>query len=118
VYRARILDKITHIRREKIQDTLNRLVVTNEFQKVLKAEVAQRGLEPGDVIPSLQVVYHEVSKHAHGNDGAITLCTTDHTDNELGALIMFLRVQESWDDGLKWRVVKKWEAGGEEEEEK
>jgi len=80
VYRACILDKITHIPKEKIQDTLNRLVMTNEFQKVLKAEVAQRGLESEDVIPSLQVVYHEVSKHAHGNDGAITLCTTDQVE--------------------------------------
>lgn len=92
-----------------MQPAIDRLAQTPEFQKVFREEVARRGLRPQDVIPCLAVVYHECSKHAHGNDGIITIRAKDYIDNERAALATILKVQEGWVDGLQWREVEKGE---------
>ena len=107
MFQARLLHKIKYIPKAGVQAALNQLASTDEFQNVFVAEVAKRGLRPEDVIPCLKVLYRKVSKHAHGNDGIITLSAENHTDKELAALASILKVQESWSGGLHWRLVKK-----------
>ena len=107
------MQKITTIPGEGVQSSLNRLAATDEFKDVFNEVLARRGLRPQDVIPCLKHVYYELSKHAHGNDRVITLRAEDHTDKELAALVVILKVQENWADGLKWREVKKRDGEGE-----
>jgi len=107
VYQAQLLNKITTIPGEDVQSSLNSLAKTPEFKDVFNAEVTRRGLRPQDVISSLKGVYYKSSKQAHGNDRVITLRAKDHTDNELAAIVVILKVQKNWANGLKWREVKK-----------
>jgi len=107
VYQTRLLGKIHCFPKEGIQSRTNKLAKTVEFQNVFNAEVAHRGLCPHDVTSCLEVVYHQLSKYAHGNDRIMTLRTEDHLDNERAALAIILKVQENWPDGLSWKETKK-----------
>jgi len=113
VYQARLLGKIHCFPKEGIQSRINKLAKTVEFQNVFNAEVARRRLCPHDVTSCLEVVYHHLSKYAHGNDRIITLHAEDHLDNEHAAHAIILKVQEDWPDGLSWKETKKGDGGSE-----
>jgi len=105
VYQACLLGKITYNPKEGTQSALDRIATTPEFKKIFKSEIGRRGLRQLDILPCLATVYHDLSKHANGNDGFITLRTKDRSKDEHAALAIFLKVQEKWIGGLKWREV-------------
>ena len=106
MYQARLLKKIKGTIGTGITAGIKELSETPEFLEVFHAEVARRGLVPKDVTPCIPLVYHEASKHAHGNDSMITVRVKDHTPNELAALACFLILQSKWPDALAWRQVE------------
>jgi len=65
------------------------LAKTYAFKKILDEEIKDRGLVPEDVRKCAGQVYHEESKHAHGNTGMITVYWEDHVRNEVAALVAF-----------------------------
>ncbi|PWW73237.1 hypothetical protein C7212DRAFT_365988 [Tuber magnatum] len=75
-----------------VQPRLNLLAGWPKFNAILDQEVLQRGLVKSQANSTLKNIYHEVSKHAHGNDGLIVVQTTDFTPAELSVLIRGLLV--------------------------
>ncbi|KAG0634866.1 hypothetical protein HOY80DRAFT_1053582 [Tuber brumale] len=105
VYQAKKLGKIAKNDVPGIQAGLNEIANTEAFSKVLKKELATRNLLEMDVKRCIAVLYHEASKHAHGNNGKITIYYKDHVENEWAALVTFFKVQSGWKDCLKWEEV-------------
>ncbi|KAG0137472.1 hypothetical protein HOY82DRAFT_649156 [Tuber indicum] len=106
-FHGRLIGKIKSHSTESVQAALDELAKTAKFKKLLAQEIAARRLVKKDVDRCVAVVYHEASKHAHGNCRMITIYQEDHTTNECAALATFLGVQGEWPDGLKWKEVKK-----------
>ncbi|PWW73238.1 hypothetical protein C7212DRAFT_347240 [Tuber magnatum] len=79
-----------------VQPRLNLLAGLPKFNAILHQEVLQRGLVKSQTNTALKHIYHEVSKHAHGNDGLIVVRTTDFTPAELAVLVSFLKLQDQW----------------------
>ena len=55
----------------------------------------------------MKSLYHEVSKHVHGNTGLIALDEKQFTPGELVVLISFFRLRDEWGNALEWREVWK-----------
>lgn len=92
-----------------VQLRLDELAKTPGFLKIYRREIEARRLTLPDVERCRRNIYHEVSKHAHGNDGVIRICHTDFTVNETAAVLAYFKMQDSWKDCLKWEehIVKK-----------
>ncbi|KAG0132959.1 hypothetical protein HOY82DRAFT_557116 [Tuber indicum] len=106
-YHGRLIQKIKSHYTLGVQAALDELAKTADFENLLAKEIVTRHLVKKDVRHCIAVVYHEASKHAHGNSSMITIYEEDHTVNERAALATFLGVQAGWPDGLKWREVKR-----------
>lgn len=91
-----------------VQMRLDELAKTPGFLKVYRREIEARRLTLPDVERCRRNIYHEVSKHAHGNDGVIRICHADFTVNETAAVLAYFKMQDSWKDCLKWEehIVK------------
>ncbi|KAG0635946.1 hypothetical protein HOY80DRAFT_979736 [Tuber brumale] len=111
-YHGRLIGKIKSPYTHGVQAGLDELAKTTVFQEFLAEEIATRHLVDKDVNRCAAVVYHEASKHKHGNTSIITIYQEDHTANECAALATFLRVQDGWPGGLEWREVKRIEQTG------
>ena len=78
-----------------------------DFRAIFDKEVALRHLVRKDVERCHKNLYHELSKHAHGNDGSVVIRKADFTLNEHAALISLMKFQDTWKfEGvppLKWR---------------
>ncbi|CUS07026.1 unnamed protein product [Tuber aestivum] len=86
-----------------IQKGLDEIAETGDFIAVRDKVVQERGLERERVIACIHSIYHEVSKHAHGNDGTIVVRAIDFTPNERAALVTFLKLQSTWKNPLVWQ---------------
>jgi hypothetical protein len=53
-----------------------------------------------DVLGCVGTLYPEVSKHAHGNVGVITLRGSNFTPCEFTALFSLFKLQDTWSDPL------------------
>ncbi|CUS15414.1 unnamed protein product [Tuber aestivum] len=85
------------------QAALDILATTQAFKKILEMEIKGRKLVGRDVKRCIPLVYHECSKHAHGNTGMITVDHGDRTRSECAVLVAFLKLQDGWTGGLKWK---------------
>ena len=74
-----------------VQAKLNALAETPEFQQILLEVIEEHNLVPRDVQQCVDKIYHEVSKHAHGNSGFILFKESEFTRGELGVLTSFFR---------------------------
>jgi hypothetical protein len=88
-----------------VQQKLNMLARRSHFNEILLEEVDKHKLVLKDVWACVDNIYHEVSKHAHGNREPIQLNMGMFTRNELVVLISFFRLQQKWSSALKWEVV-------------
>ena len=96
---GKIRDKISSGTQEKL-DELSRL---EAFDVIVTAEIASRKLVKEDVLQCSRCIYHEVSKHAHGNDGTITIRKKDYTSNEIAVLVSFMKLQATLSEPLVWK---------------
>lgn len=85
-----------------IQDLLDKIFELNEFRKILRQELASRGLKELDVGRCLSILYPVLSGYAHGNDGHIVHRGLYHWENERAGLVSLLRVQGTWKDPQAW----------------
>jgi hypothetical protein len=89
-----------------VQNKLDALAALPAFQIIMNKEVAIKQLVAKDVERCVKCLYHEVSKHAHGNTGDITIREADYNPNEYVALITFLKLQDLWSHPLTWKEEK------------
>lgn len=85
-----------------VQARLDALAKTAAFQKVYSREIEAHGLILLDVERCRRNIYHELSKHAHGNDGVIQIRHADFTVNEMVAVLAYYKMQDEWKDCIKW----------------
>jgi len=90
-----------------IQLKLNTLAARREFQEILRDEVEKHKLVLPDVQRGIKMIYHELSKHAHGNIGAVKLEERHFRPGELAILISFFRLQDGWGNPIEWREALK-----------
>ena len=65
-----------------------------------------------DIFTCVEHLYHEVSKHARGNELIITIRAKDYVPGGVATLIAYLKLQEKWPHALPWRLeVAKGEGG-------
>ena len=57
-----------------------------EYQKCLESVSNRYQLRKADVNACTRVLYHELSKHAHGNTSSLCVKDTEHTVTEVAAL--------------------------------
>jgi len=93
-----------------VQAKLNALAQTPEFKQILREVVEDHNLVLRDVQQCVDKIYHEVSKHAHGNNGFIVFEESQFARGEMGVLTSFFRLQSKWDNPLDWKAV--WEKRG------
>ena len=84
-----------------------------EFKDIAERVSKERGIHMEDLIACTDYIYHEHSKHAHGNDSIITIRAKNYTPGEVAALVTYLRLQEKWPYALIWRLE---EADGKDED--
>ena len=87
------------------QQRLNALAETPAFRNILEEEIDKRKLVPKDVERCILNLYHEVSKHAHGNTMQIEINKRLFTPDELCALVSFFRLQGKWCYPLDWLEI-------------
>jgi hypothetical protein len=106
-FHAEIEDRFKENKKAKagVQQKLTMLARSSEFKGILQEEVDKRKLVPKDAWACVDKIYHEVSKHAHGNSEPIQLDKGMFTPNELVVLISFFRLQQNWQGALEWEVV-------------
>lgn len=63
----------------------------------------ERGIRVADIFICVEHLYHEHSKHAHGNDTTITIRAKHYTPGEAAMLITFFKLQDKWNHALPWR---------------
>lgn len=85
-----------------VQTRLDELAKTPEFQKIYRREIEAHGLTLPDVERCRRNIYHELSKHAHGNDGVLQIRHKDFTVNERAAVLAYYKMQDEWKDCMKW----------------
>lgn len=85
-----------------VQSRLDALATTQEFQKIYIREIEARGLMKPDVERCRRHIYHDLSKHAHGNDGVIQVRHADFTVNEVTAVVAYYKIQDNWKDCIQW----------------
>jgi len=65
-----------------------------QFEPILIEEVAKRGLVQINVLQCISSAYHTYSEAAHCNNGHLILRHGDHSDNQIAALVVLLRIQK------------------------
>ncbi|PUU82593.1 hypothetical protein B9Z19DRAFT_1120492 [Tuber borchii] len=75
------------------------------FQDALDREVSERALVKTDVLYCISGAYQKYSEAAHGNNGHLIIRHEDHSDNQVAALVVLLKVQEAWKNPLRWTEV-------------
>ncbi|KAG0642238.1 hypothetical protein HOY80DRAFT_1107981, partial [Tuber brumale] len=95
-----------------IQAGINKMAKQQGFKTALNCVVQERGLVLGEVVTCVRNVYHELSKHAHGNNGTIVIRHEDHTRNEVAALVTIFKAQRQGPGALAWREEAESEMGG------
>lgn len=88
-----------------VQRQLDALASTKAFAAVYGREIAARKLIMRDVESCRRNIYHELSKHAHGNERTILIRKKDFNVNEVAAVVSYYKMQDSWSDALAWREV-------------
>ena len=88
-----------------VQSQLDALAKDPTFQEIYDQEISSMKLRKVDVERCRKNLYHEVSKHAHGNDGTIRIRKKDFVPDELAAVVSYFKMQDDWEDALKWEVV-------------
>ena len=83
-----------------VQKNLDALAALDAFKEIMAEEVASRKLVARDVERCIKALYHELSKHAHGNDGEIIIRASDFTPSECAALVSFFKLQDKWSNKL------------------
>ena len=82
------------------QKNLDALATLKAFKDIMAKEVARRTLFQRDVERCIKALYHELSKHAHGNDGEIKIRESDYTPSKCAALVSFFKLQDKWSNKL------------------
>lgn len=100
-----MLDNRIQLRGGGVQRQLDALAATREFGAVYAYEIAARKLARQDVERCRRNIYHELSKHAHGNEGTILIRRMDFTPNEVAAVVSYYKLQDGWGDALAWLEV-------------
>ena len=77
-----------------------------KFQELLKEEAKTRVLRETDIMHCLHCLYHSLSEQVHGNDGTIVINKELYKPNERAALVALLKLQDPWDNPIKWREMK------------
>ena len=67
-----------------------------EFKDIAERVSKERGIHMEDLIACTDHIYHEHSKHTHGNDFIITIRAKNYTPGEVAAPVTYLRLQEKW----------------------
>jgi hypothetical protein len=93
-----------------VQAKLDKLAKLSDFKDILQDEVAKHKLAYLEAWRCVDKIYHEASKHAHGNTEPILLERRYFTASELVVLISFFRLQEKWSGALEWE--EDWEKVG------
>jgi hypothetical protein len=91
------------LRNAGVQKQLDHLAERADFKAILQKEVAAHKLVYDEAWSCVKNIYHEVSKHAHGNTEPILLDRRCFTPNELVVLTAFFRLQEKWSGALEWK---------------
>src|SRR4051794_35515512 len=105
-YQATLEDKVGKKVRG-VQQKLDELALTDEFVILLRNEGEARGLRLLDVWTCVGDLYHEVSKHARGNDGCIALHEEHYTSDGFAVLVAYFKVQDKWTQPLQWYIEPK-----------
>lgn len=90
-----------------VQAQLDSLSKNTDFVSMYNHEIEAGRLRHADVEKCRKSLYHEVSKHAYGNDEVITIRAVDFVPTKLAALISYYKLQDSWDNCLQWQVIKR-----------
>lgn len=88
-----------------IQDRLDAIAKIPAFAEIYDGEIAHRKLTKTDVDRCRKRIYHELSKHAHGNQGVIMIRSNRFTPNELGAVVSYYKMQDTWNNPLTWEEL-------------
>lgn len=89
-----------------VQRQLDALATTHDFGSIYRREIAARKLTMKDVERDRRNIYHELSKHAHGNERTILIRRMDFTPNEVAAVVSYYKMQDAWADALARREVE------------
>lgn len=89
------------------QSAIDHIAASKAFQTALKLEAKQRGIDEGKILEFVGILYHELSKHAHGTTGRIVLDHAHHRSVEVAAIATILRTQKGWGTGLRWSEKEK-----------
>ena len=65
---------------------LQKLLNDKIYKKCLKKIGARYQLREQDINSCFGVLYHELSKHAHGNTSELVVSSTEHTITEVAAM--------------------------------
>lgn len=90
-----VLENRIQLRGGGVQKQLDALAATREFCTVYADEIAARMLALQDVERCRKNIYHELSKHAHGNEGTILIGRMDFTPNEVVAVVSYYKMQDA-----------------------
>ncbi|KAG0637884.1 hypothetical protein HOY80DRAFT_1081617 [Tuber brumale] len=101
VYRAENKAETKHS--HGIQARIDKMAKLEDFKTALSRTVRDRRLVLSDVEDCVHHVYHELSKHAHGNNGSIVIRHKDHTKNEVAALVAIFKAQAAGPGRIAWR---------------
>ncbi|KAJ1548469.1 hypothetical protein HK096_001867 [Nowakowskiella sp. JEL0078] len=63
------------------------LMNEEEFREILKEQAQKRSLRVNDVDACVKALYHELSKHAHGNIAKLVVSQKEHTPTEVAAIV-------------------------------
>ncbi|KAG0125165.1 hypothetical protein HOY82DRAFT_632387 [Tuber indicum] len=86
-----------------VKSALCFLADTAKFKEILAEEVQTRHLVSEQVINCIPQLYHKVSQQAHENNRMILINETKYPPIERAALVIFMRLQNTWPAPLTWR---------------
>ena len=82
---------------------------SDEFTTILHQEVQARKLDVMDVMACVDNLYEGIADRTKRNDntylGRIIVRINKLNDNERAALVIFLKVQDNWQNPLYWREL-------------
>ena len=82
---------------------------SDEFTTILHQEVQARKLDVVDVMACVDNLYEGIADRTKRNDntylGRIIVRINKLNDNERAALVIFLKVQDNWQNPLYWREL-------------
>ncbi|KAI5844767.1 hypothetical protein BZA05DRAFT_476780 [Tricharina praecox] len=89
---------------EGVQRTLDALAQQPGFSAIVKNEADARQLVSDHVVACARFLVSEVAKYLGGNDGvAVAVRARDYSRHELTAIVAYLKLQDTWENALKWR---------------